>query len=546
MQEAAIDTQPTSIRIGLPQVELAPLPKQLPEDPAALKALLQAQHEAHQQAIAAMHAQAMRRIEFLYEQFVLYRQRMFGSSSEALSDQSRLFDEAEILAGVVAAPEEDEAPSPGNTEASAAAKEADKPKARGKRAPLPAELPRVDIVHDVPEAERVCACGTPMVLIGEEVSEQLDIVPMKIQVLRHIRRRYGCPGGESAPVIAPVPAHPLPRSNASPELLAMLLTVKYADGLPLARFEKVLARHGVDVPRQTLARWVIGSAEVLQPLVNLAQDRLLEHDLMHMDETPVQVLKEPGREASAKSYMWVRSGGPPGRPVVIFDYDPSRGAEVPEKLLAGYQGWLMTDGYGGYDKVVKAEEIQRLGCWAHVRRKFVDAKRVQGKGKIGRADQALEMIGALYKVEREAKDMTDVERLRLRTEHSVPMLEKIEAWLKTTQPLVPPSTVLGKALRYMAAQWPRLSLYVARGDLPIDNNRAENAIRPFVIGRKAWLFSSTPAGAHASALVYSLVQTARANGVEPYAWLAHVMRSIPTAHTADDYEALMPWNFHPA
>lgn len=545
-REAAIDTQPTRIRIGLPQVELAPLPAQLPQDPAALKALLQAQHEAHRQAIAAMHAQAMRRIEFLYEQFVLYRQRMFGSSSEALSDQSRLFDEAELLAGVVAAPEEDDASSPDNTEAGAPAQEADKPKARGKRAPLPAQLPRVEIVHDVPEAERVCACGTPMVLIGEEVSEQLDIVPMKIQVLRHIRRRYGCPGGESAPVIAPVPAHPLPRSNASPELLAMLLTVKYADGLPLARFEKVLARHGVEVPRQTLARWVIGSAKVLQPLANLAQDRLLEHDLMHMDETPVQVLGEPGRAASAKSYMWVRSGGPPGRPVVLFDYDPSRGAQVPEKLLAGYQGWLMTDGYGGYDKAVKAEQIQRLGCWAHVRRKFVDAKRVQGKGKIGRADQALEMIGALYKLERQAKDMSDAERLRLRTEHSVPMLEKIQTWLKTTLPLVPPSTVLGKALRYMAAQWPRLSLYVERGDLPIDNNRAENAIRPFVIGRRAWLFSATPAGAHASALVYSLVQTARANGVEPYAWLAHVMRSIPCAQTADDYEALMPWNFHPA
>ena len=484
MPEAANDSKPAHIPIGLPPVELVPLPDQLPEDPAALRALLQTQHEAHQQALAAMHEQALRRIQFLYEQFVLYRHKMFGSSSEALANQARLFDEAEILAGAAPQAEDDEAAAPQDTDAGVAAEAPKKAKARGKRAPLPAELPRVDVIHDVPEADRVCACGTPMVLIGEEVSEQLDIVPMKIQVLRHIRRRYGCPGGESAPVIAPRPAHPLPKSNASPDLLAMLLTVKYADGLPLARFEKVLARHGVDVPRQTLARWVIGSAEVLQPLRNLAQDWLFDHDVMHMDETPVQVLKEAGRQASAKSYMWVRTSGPPGRPVVLFDYDPSRGAEVPDTLLAGYKGWLMTDGYGAYDRVVKTEGIQRLGCLAHIRRKLVDAKRVQGKGRIGRADQALEMIGALYKIEREAKDLSDTERLGLRTQLSVPILDKLEAWMQATLPVVPPSTVLGKALRYMASQWSRLSLYVQRGDLPLDNNRAENAIRPFVVGRR--------------------------------------------------------------
>ncbi len=540
MPDAAADSLPTRIRFALPQAEPAPLPEHLPDDPEALKALLHAQHEAHRQAIAATHEQARNHIEFLYEQFVLFRHRMFGASSEALPDQSRLFDEADVLALEPDADDESDV-----ADAAMDTGTPNKPKARGKRVPLPAELARVDIVHDVPEAERTCACGTPKVVIGQEVSEQLDIVPMKIQVLRHIRLRYGCPGGEHAPVIAAMPAQPLPKSNASPELLAMLLTVKYADGLPLARFEKVLDRHGVTIPRQTLARWTIGSAQLMQPLLNLARDRLFESDLMHMDETEVQVLKEPGRAATTKSYMWVQTGGPPDKPVVIYDYEPSRGAQVPERLLAGYRGWLMTDGYGGYDTVAKAEGIERLGCWAHARRKFIEAQRVQGKGKTGRADQALLMIRDLYKVEREAQEMTDDQRLQLRTERSVPLLKKLHDWLLATHDAVPPSSVLGKAVRYLAAQWPRLERYVKRGDLPIDNNRAENAIRPFVVGRKAWMFSATPAGAHASALIYSLIETAKANGVEPYAWLAHVMRTIPSAKTADDYEALMPWSFHP-
>ena len=550
MSEAPADTLPTRIRLTLPQVALAPLPAQLPDDPAALKALLAAQHEAHrqaiEQAITSIHEQALGRIQFLYEQFVLYRRKMFGPSSEALPAQSRLFDEAEILAGI---PDEDtaaDATEEASTPTTDAPSAPGKPKARGKRVPLPAELPRVDVIHDIPEGERVCGCGKPMVLIGEEVSEQLDIVPMKIQVLRHIQRRYGCPDGDTAPVTADKPAQPLPKSNASPDLLAMLLTVKYADGLPLARFEKVLVRHGVQVPRQTLARWVIGGANALQPLWNLAQDRLTDHDLMHMDETPVQVLKEPGRSATAKSYMWVRIGGPPDKPVVLYDYDPSRSAEVPRRLLAGFQGWLMTDGYGAYGKAVQTEDIEQLACWAHVRRKFIDAQKIQGKGKTGRADQALAMIRELYKVERDAQALSNADRLKLRTERSVPVLGKLQAWMQATISAVPPSTVLGNAIRYMAGLWPQLERYVTRGDLPIDNNPVENAIRPFVVGRKAWLFSATPAGAHASALIYSLVETAKANRLEPSAWLAMLLRTVPGAQSVEAIEALLPWNLHPA
>ena len=481
--------KPLSIRVKLapPEVAVPRLPADLPDDVEALKALLrsqQAAHEAaHQQAIAQTLDEAMRHIDHLYEQFVLLRHRHFGASTEQSTGQARLFDEAEALAATSTA-EQDQAPipSPGEAAADAGKKAAGKP-ARGKRAPLPSDLPRVDVVHEVPEDQRLCPCGTPMVEIGEDISEQLDIVPMQVRVLRHIRKRYGCPGGEHAPVVAALPPQPLPKSNASADLLAMLLTVKFADGLSLARFEYVLARAGVAVPRQTLARWVIGAAGVLQPLHNLMRDELFNATVIHMDETVVQVLKERDRSPTSHSYMWVQTGGPPDRPVVIYDYDPSRSGAVPVRLLEGYQGYLMTDGYDGYNALARTEGIEHLVCLAHIRRYFVEAARVQPKGKRGRADEAIELIGRLYGIEREYKDAKDDERFVARQTRSVPILAELKAWLDTVLPTVPPKTALGEALGYLNKYWSRLVRYTERGDLPIDNNKCENSIRPFVIGR---------------------------------------------------------------
>jgi hypothetical protein len=367
---------------------------------------------------------------------------------------------------------------------------------------------------------------------------------MQIRVLRHTRNTYGCPGGEHAPVTAALPAQPLPKSNASPDFLTMLLITKYIDGLPLARFEYVLDRHGVKVPRQTLARWVIGAANLLQPLHNLMRDALFEGPFMHMDETVVQVLKEKDKNPTSNSYMWVQAGGPPDKPVVIYDYDPSRSGTVPTRLLLGYQGYLMTDGYEGYNALARTEGIEHLVCWAHVRRKFVEATRVQPKGKKGRADEAVALIGKLYGIEKDYKDANDLERFAARQQRSLPVLTELREWLNKTQPTVVPGSALGRALSYMYDYWTKLNRYVERGDLPIDNNRVENSIRPFVIGRKAWLFSDTPAGANASAVIYSLLQTAKANGHEPYAWLRRVMRDLPAAKTVEEIEALLPWNLH--
>ena len=520
-------------------------PRDLPHDVAQLTALLQASMAAQNHAetrcekleaeLIAIQRAADARIQALLEQLVLARHRQFGSSSEAHASQARLFDEAEVLAST-STEEQDSVtlPEVSNTKPN-------KP-ARGKRAPLPAELTRVDVIHDVPEDKRTCPCGTPMVVIGEDVSEQLDIVPMRIRVLRNIRKRYGCPTSSHAPVTAALPAQPLPKSNASASLLAMLLTVKYVDGLPLTRFAKVLARHGVTVPDQTLARWVIGCANLLQPLHNLLRDSLQEGAVIHIDETVVQVLQEKDKAPTSQSYMWVQAGGKAGEKVILFDYDPSRSGSVPRRLLQDYEGHIMTDAYAGYAQFNDSQDIIRLGCWAHVRRRFKDAAKVQPKGKRGRANDAVDIIGKLYRIERDYQDTSDAERYQARQQQSRPILDQLKAWLEKTLPQVPPKSALGTALSYMADCWPTLTRYTERGDLPIDNNRCENAIRPFVIGRKAWLFSATPRGANASAILYSLVETAKTNGLEPYTWLHHVLRHISKAQTLADYEALLPWN----
>ncbi|CVE37447.1 Transposase and inactivated derivatives [Serratia marcescens] len=481
------------------------------------------------------------KIQYILEQWRLSRHRRFGPSSE--SHQGELFNEAETLVDQAPQTPDEHDDDSDDTDSGKASGDKKKPK-RGHRRALPPELPRIEHVIDVPEEQRVCDCGTPMVRIGEDVSEQLDIVPMQIRVIRTVRPRYACVKGDQAPVQMPAPAQVLPRSNFSAGFLAMLAVVKYVDGLPLARFEKVLARHGVDVPRQSLARGIIKLAQALQPLHNLARDALLDSPVIYMDETTVQVLKEPGRSPTSTSYMWVQRGGPPGKPVVLFDYHSSRSGQIPVRLLEGWQGYLMTDGYEGYAPVARGAGVEHLACAAHARRKFVQAKRSSPNGKSARADHALDLFGKLYRIEAQLKDASDAERFEARQTRSLPVLQKLRTWLDDTLPVVTPKSKLGEALGYLHKVWSRLVRYTERGDLPIDNNPAESAIRPFVVGRKAWLFSDTPAGAHASAVLYSLLETAKANGREPYAWLRFVVERLPLATTVDEIEALLPWNTH--
>ncbi|MDB5983712.1 MAG: transposase [Pseudomonas sp.] len=502
-------------------------PDNLPDDPLLLKQML-LQMFGERQVDKGQ-------IVDLKEQVKLLRDRLFGRKSEQTIDpqtpQLALFNEPESIAVPVDEDADEEGVAPA--------------KRRGKRKPLSADLPRIEVIHELQKHELTCACGCSKHVIGEETSEQLEIVPMQIRVLRHIRKVYGCRGCEAAPVTADKPAQLIEKSMASPSVLAMLLTTKYVDGLPLHRFETVLSRHGVDIPRQTLARWVIQCGEHLQPLLNLMRDRLLESPIIHCDETRVQVLKEPGRDPTSQSWMWVQASGPPDRKVVLFEYTSSRAQEVPLRLFEGYRGYLMTDDYAGYNALALKPGIERLACLAHVRRKFVEAQKVQPKGKTGRADMALAMINKLYGIERDLKDVSVEQRFIGRQELSLPVLAQLKSWLDKTQPHVTPQSVLGRAVNYLANNWSRLKRYVEAGFLPIDNNAAERAIKPFVIGRKNWTFSDTPNGATASAQIYSLVETAKANGQEPYTWLRHVLERLPQAASVEDYEALLPWNCSP-
>ena len=502
----------------------------LPDDVDALKALVLEQYQALHERDA--------HIAYLREQLNLAIAKRFAPSSEkAPADQLGLFNEAEA---------ETDAPAPEAPADEAVTVPAHARKTPGRRR-LPDELPRVDIVHDVPDAEKQCPCGCgEMALIGEDVSEQLDIIPAKVQVLRHVRPRYACPRCQAGGVAqAPMPPQPIPKSLASPGLLAYVATAKYVDALPLYRQHALLGRAGIELSRTTLASWMVACGALVQPLINLLRDTLLGYDVLQMDETTVQVLKEPGRSAQSQSYLWVQRGGPPGRSVILYDYDPSRSSAVPQRLLAGYQGYLQTDGYAVYNAVARVSGITAVGCFAHARRKFDEAIRAQGQGakaRTGKAHQGLAFIQKLYRIERAWKDAAPEDRHAARQAEARPVIQELKAWLDKSLPQVPEKSATGTALGYLAHQWPGLIRYLEDGRLAIDNNHCENAIRPFVIGRKNWLFSNTPKGANASANLYALIETAKANGLEPYAYLRHVFAELPKATTVEAFEALLPWN----
>jgi len=459
-----------------------------------------AQLEADKTSLAHTNTQLQTRVLILQEQLNLALARRYAARSEKLSpDQTRLFDEAEVDAAATQSEASD----------TDSVRIAEHTRQKRGRQPLPDRLPRVEVRHELPASERYCPHdGAALVAIGTVVSEQLDIVPAQIRVLRHIRQQYACACGQCIKT-APLPPQPIPKSLASPGLLAHITVSKYQDALPLYRQETILTRIGVDLPRATLANWMIQAGILIQPLINLLRDRLLAYDIVQMDETPVQVLKEPGKSAQSKSYLWLARGGPPDTPVILYDYDPGRGAGVPRRLLEGFAGYLQTDGYDGYNAVVGANQLIHVGCFAHARRKFDEALKAQGKQpRPGLAHQGLAWIQKLYGVEKAVRDASPEERHAYRRQQAEPILKALRAWLDESWPLVPPATATGKALNYLHHEWPKLIRYLDDGRIEIDNNLAENAIRPFVLGRKNWLFSDSVRGVKASANLYSLIESA--------------------------------------
>ena len=475
------------------------------------------------------------RIEILEELLRQKKVQQFAASSEQSRDQIILFDEAELEVEIDAL--RDQLPDDLD--------EQERPRAARQRRQrgFSDKLLRERIELTLSDDEKIGASKT----FFTKVKEELQFIPAQLKVLEYWQEKAVFEHeGEERMLAAPRPLHPLGKCIATPSLLAYLITSKYADGLPLYRLEQMLKRHGHEVSRTSMAHWIIRLDSVFKPLINLMREIQNSGDYLQADETRMQVLKENGKTVQSDKWMWVTRGGPPDKPSVLFEYDPSRGGKVPVRLLDDFTGILQADGYSGYGQVCAANGLTRIGCWDHARRKFVEASRAAPakakKRQVAKADVALGYIRQLYAIEKTARDLSDDERYRLRQEKSLPVLQKLRAWLEANADKVLKGSLTRKAMDYTLNQWSSLIGYCERGDLQISNVLAENAIRPFAVGRKAWLFADTTQGARASATCYSLIETAKANGLEPSAYIDYVLQRIADADTVERLEALLPWN----
>jgi transposase len=461
-------------------------------------------------------------IKTLEATLIDFKKNRFGSKSEKTNtDQLPLFNEVELI-----------------TDAKKIPKPKGKKNKTGKRSSLPKDLERIEKTYDIHEDQKICPHdGNTLKHIGEVITEQFYLKPAVVKVIKHKQYKYACSCGKHI-ITAKKPKDMIPKSIATPELLSYICVSKYADSLPLYRINNMFKRIDVNISRQVMANWIIKCASALQPLVNLIADNLYDQPCIHIDETPIQVLKEVGKKASSKSYMWVQRAGNN----IIFNYHNSRSSKVVEELLSNYQGALMTDGYPGYDGIAIKYNIVHLACWVHARRYFI---KVLDSGKNSNAQKMIDLIGQLYAIEKQIKKLHPDEKYKQRQKNSLPIIKEIKKSLNLILHSTAPSGPMGKALVYLQNQWPKLIRYIDDGNYPIDNNVAENAIRPFVVGRKNWLFANTPNGAHASANLYSIIETAKAHNLNPQEYLTYIFKELPLIETIDDYEKLLPWNYKP-
>ncbi len=517
-------------------------PAELPETIEELRALVFLQQENHEVELSERNEE----ISQLREYIRLLKSQRFGARSERSHiSQMGLFNEAEAIA--------DENDAQTESDVSTIEVPAHTRRKRGGRRPLPAFLPREEILHDLSEDEKVCGNDAEhkLVRIGEDRLEQLVFIPARAKVLVHIRPQYACPSCKDSVKVAPPPASPIPKSFATASLLAQIVTSKYVDALPLYRQAKIFQRMGVDLCRGTMAFWVIRMGGLVVPLLKIFLEKIRRGNYAQMDETPFQVLKEKGKLATTDSYLWALRGGEREQPLLYYEYAPTRSGKVARQLLDGFEGYLQTDGYKGYDHFdEETSGVVHVGCFAHARRKFDEALRGQGgqkkKVKPGKkaslARQGLRRINEFYKIERSYAQASREERTRLRAEKLAPKIEELREWTLASIDRVSPDSLTGKAIGYLDKQWPKLVRVLEDERIPLDTNAVERTIRPFVIGRRNWMFADTPGGATASARLYSLVETAKANGIEPWAYLNHVFEKLPQATGPEDIEALLPWN----
>ncbi len=474
-----------------------------------------------------------KQIQFLEEQILAYRLRQFANKSEKINpNQISLFDEAVLPKSEEKILSQEEV----ITVASYT-----KSKQVGRRA-LPAELFRIPRIYDLSEDEKICQCGCALTHIKDEKSEQLEIIPAKIYVIEHIRKKYACKKCQETIKLAKQPAAPIPRSIAASGLLSHVLVSKFQDHLPLFRQEKILKRIGVDIPRATLCLWVIKCAELLLPILKLMHDRILTYDIAYVDETTLQVIKEQNKSIKSKKYMWLYSGGPKAQFVYYYQYHPSRSHEVADAFFADFSGYLHCDGFIGYDTLAgKRKTIKLVGCWYHARRKFIEVTKLM-PNKEGVAWHIVKLIAKLSVIEEEIKILSAAEKQAIRQAKSKVIINEIQDYLIKHQSIIPPKSLLGEAVGYTLNQWPKLLRFLDDGRLDISNNLSERGIKPFVIGRKGWLFADSVAGAHAAATIFSIIETCKYHQVEPYDYLRYVLDVIPRCNTIEDYEKLLPYN----
>jgi transposase len=517
--------------------------------------------QAHEQ-LKSEHRQIVERKVLLEEEVRWLKAQYYGRSTQSSDaaeqnpDQRLLFNEAEVLAAIEAA---DEAHHLRTTKIEAHER---KRSADSGRKAIPDHFPRIEIEHDLAPEQKICtkcAVPHPLTRIGQEVRECYRFEPPKISVEQHIRPTYVCEELHEAPITAPAPPVILPKSMASPSLLAHVIKSKFDLGLPIYRVSQDLSRYRMNLGPGTLGTWVntVGGEKVV-PLINLMGEELLAAAFMHIDETPLQVLRS-NKAVGADHYIVVRAGGPPGRRIILYDYIASRTTAALKQLFAGpegaYQGKFISDGLERYDDIATELKLLHFGCLQHCRTMFFKARKVsQLPSSRTLANAAMvDYIRPVYQVEERIQALREEYAARgevlpleavqaLRQEKSKPILEKFKAWVDDLLPGTPPNSALGKALGYTSRQWPKLVRHLDHPEMPIDNNYVERQIKSYATGRKAWLFAYDATGAQASANLYSLVMTCRANEVEPYAYLNYLFEHLPAASTVAQIEALLPWN----
>lgn len=504
--------------------------------------LLEQQNKALLEQVASL----TRQVENLTEMILQMRRDKFGSSSEKtpredIGDQmylEQVFNEVEVST-------DESIPEPCKITAQGKIRA----KSKGSRKEvLLKDIPVKEIICKGTESSLVCpSCHGSLKPIGQTlVRQEIEYIPASLQIVKYVQESYECPKCKHTdhPYIAKafVPKSLLNHSLASASSVAAVIYNKYVNAQPLYRQEKDWQRLGIDLSRATMANWVIRCSEdYFQPLFEKMRTELIARDIVHCDETPVQVLKEDGKKPQTKSYMWLYRTGSDGKyPIVLYDYKPSRSGENATNFLKDFKGYVHSDGYSGYGKL---KNIERCGCWAHLRRKFVEAipDKKSGNG-LTNAELGRAYCDRLFAIEKDLKDLSPEDRYIKRLELEKPVLGEFWAWLDKLNPL--PGSALGRAKTYAVNQKSFMENYLHDGRLEISNNAAENAIRPFTVGRKNWLFADTSKGAAASAIIYSLVETAKANGLDTYKYLEYVLKNMPDSdwmRHPENLETLMPW-----